>query len=74
MFVKASRLQLKIKGQYTNNTGLVESTLTLQTHEIEFFGVSDFTQHQHPLDMKVFKFMHMARMLCTCAYLVTLLE
>jgi hypothetical protein len=36
MFVKASGLQLKIKGQYTNNTGFVESTLTLQTHEIEF--------------------------------------
>jgi hypothetical protein len=36
MFVKALGLQLKIKGQYTNNTSFVESTLTLQTHEIEF--------------------------------------
>jgi hypothetical protein len=36
MFVKASELQLKIKGQYTNNTGFVESSLTLETHEIEF--------------------------------------
>jgi hypothetical protein len=36
MFVQASGLQLKIIGQYTNNTGFVESTLTLQTHEIEF--------------------------------------
>jgi hypothetical protein len=34
MFVKASGLQLKIEGQYTNNTSFVESTLTLQTHEI----------------------------------------
>jgi hypothetical protein len=34
MFMKASGLQLKIEGQYTNNTGFVESTLTLQTHEI----------------------------------------
>jgi hypothetical protein len=36
MFVKAPGLQLKIKGQYPNNTGFVESTLTLQTYEIEF--------------------------------------
>ncbi len=36
MFVQASGLQLKIKGQYTSNTGFVESTLTLQTHEIKF--------------------------------------
>ncbi len=36
MFVQASGLQLKITGQYTNNTGFVESTQTLHTHEIEF--------------------------------------
>jgi hypothetical protein len=36
MFVKAHELQLKMKGQYTNNTDFVESTLTLETHEIEF--------------------------------------
>jgi hypothetical protein len=37
MFVQASGLQLKIKGPYTNNIGFVESTSTLQTHEIEFW-------------------------------------
>jgi len=36
MFVQASGLQSKIKGPYTNNTGFVESTLSLQKHEIEF--------------------------------------
>jgi len=36
MFVKASGFQLKIKGQYINNSGCVKPTLTLQTHEIEF--------------------------------------
>jgi hypothetical protein len=36
MFVKASRLQLKIKGQHINNSGFVKPTLTLQTREIEF--------------------------------------
>jgi hypothetical protein len=36
MCVKASGLQLKIKRQYTNNIGSVESTLALPTQEIEF--------------------------------------
>jgi hypothetical protein len=48
MFVKASGLQLKIKGQYTNNTGFVESTLTLQTHEIEFLVLVILTDTNIP--------------------------
>ncbi len=36
MFVKASGLQLKIKGQYINNFGFVKPILTLHTREVEF--------------------------------------
>ncbi len=36
MFVNTTELQLIIEGQYINNSGFVEPTLTLQTNEIEF--------------------------------------
>jgi hypothetical protein len=36
MFVKASKLQLIIKGQYINNSSSVKPTLNLHTSEIEF--------------------------------------
>jgi len=59
MFVQASGLQLKIESSYTNNTSFVESTsINPADTQNRILGVGDLTQHRHPLNRKVFKFVH----------------